>query len=309
MKWGNRLLLAGVFAFLIIQLTKVGWAGIIQDIPTNPLFYLIFAGMYLGLPVAETFIYRLLWKVPFKISFPELIKKRVYNRDVLNYSGEAHLYMWARNHVDRPDRLLLLDMKDNTIISSLTSMGLALTLLTIFLLTGILPLDALLQNVERSWIIGGIFCLVLLIALALRFRKSVLSVSARVATTLFGIHLGRLLFVQGLQILQWIVVMPEIPIGIWLSYLSIQIITNQIPILPAKDLIALSAIAELARRQPIPETEVTAMLLVAAALDKVVNVILFAYLSSRNTTIPEDSEKDSWNSTNQYIENPSEPLA
>ena len=308
-KWGNRILLAGVLVFLVVRLSEVGWGDILRDIPTNPLFYLIFVGMYLGLPLAETFIYKILWNLPFKHSFPELLKKRVYNKDVLNYSGEAHLYMWARKYVDRSDRRLLLDMKDNTIISSLTSMSLALLLLSIFLFTGYLPFDALFENIERTWIIGGIFCLVMLILLAFRFRKSVISVSAKTAGLLFGIHLGRLLVVKCLQILQWAVVMPEVPVSIWFSYLSLQIIVNQIPLLPAKDLVVLGASTGLSRELAISETAVAGMLLVTAVLDKVVNVILFAYLSSRKTSISEPPGENSWNSQNPLIKNQSEPLA
>ena len=108
-KWTNRILLIGVFGYLILQLTSLDWGETLREIPTNPLFYLIFAGIYFGLPIAESFIYRILWGAPFTKIFPELLKKRVYNKDVLNYSGEAHLYAWARKNVDRSDKQLLLD--------------------------------------------------------------------------------------------------------------------------------------------------------------------------------------------------------
>ena len=303
--WANRVLLVGVLVYLIIQLTQIGWVSILNDLPGHPLFYVIFAGMYLGLPFAETFIYRLLWNLPFRRSFPELLKKRVYNRDVLNYSGEAHLYMWARKHVDRPDRSLLVDMKDNTIISSLTSMSLALTLLVVFLFTGLLPFDALFERVERTWIIGGAFCVVMLVLLGARFRRTVIALPLRTAVAVFFLHLGRLLFVQTLQILQWMVVMPEVPVTAWFSLLSLQIVVNQLPLIPAKDLVVLGASAELSQWLAISETGVAGMLLVAAVLDKVVNVILFTYLSTRKEDSPEQPETtESWNKEHYPIKNP-----
>ena len=304
--WGNRLLLVGVFAYMIVQLSGVGWEEIVNNLPTQPLFYLLFIGGYLGLPLAETFIYRILWGLPFRVSFPQLLKKRVYNKEVMNYSGEAHLYFWARNHVDRPGRRLLLDMKDNTIISSLTSMSVAVTLLVIFLLTGLLPFEALFREMERTWIIGGALCLVMLILLGIRFRRSVISLPARSAFALFFIHLSRLLFVKTLRVLQWMVVMPAVPITAWFSLLSLEIVMNQIPLLPSKEFLVVGASTELSNWLSISEAAVASMLLVTAVLDKIVNVILFAYLSTRKDQPQPDEQAalDAWNKEQFPIKNP-----
>ena len=302
-KWTNRFLLTGVFTYLIYQLTSLDWSEALSEIPTNPLFYLIFGGIYFGLPIAESFIYRVLWNVPFRKIFPELIKKRVYNKDVLNYSGEAHLFAWAREHVNRTDKQLLLDMKDNTIISSLTSMTLAFSLLTIFLFAGYLPFDALFNGVNQNWIIGGVLCAVLLVLLALRFRRSVISVPGHIAATLFGIHVSRLLFVMGLQILQWMVGMPETAIEIWFVYLSLQIVANQIPLIPSKDVLVLAISKDLSQQLKVSEAAIVSMFGINVILDKLVNVVLFTYLSSRKKQQP---STDSWNQENHLIKNPSE---
>lgn len=283
-KWGRRLLIGGVFLFLLKQLYETGWQDILANLPTHPLFYILFLFIYLGLPVAETFIYRLIWALPFRASFPLLLKKRVYNKDVLNYSGEAHLYMWARKHVDRSDKLLLRDMKDNTIISSLTSTLVAAALLGTFLFTGLLPLEVLVGEINTWWIVGGVFCLILLGALGYRFRKSVIGLPRKAALMLFGIHLGRLLFVQAVQVAQWMVVMSEVPVKAWFTLLSLQIVVNQLPLIPAKDLVVLGASADLSRWVRISESGVVGMLLVSVVLDKVINLILFSYLSWRDAT-------------------------
>ncbi len=270
-----------MFGILLYQLSDIGWGNIWRDIPTQPLFYVIFAGMYLGLPVAETFIYRLIWGLPFREILPMMIKKRVYNKDVINYSGEANLFLWARQRLDRSGRLILRDIKDNTVISSLTSMLIALGLLSTFLFSGLLPMEELVDGLETSWVIGGGFCLTLLIALAIRFRKSVVALPGTLVRKLFGIHVGRLIFVQTLQILQWVVVMPEVPFSAWFTLLSAQIVANQIPLIPAKDLLVVAASAELAGWLELSASGITGMLLVTAVLDKVVNLLLFSYLSTR----------------------------
>ncbi len=281
MTWGRRLLLAGILGLLVYRLSDIGWTNIWHNIPSQPLFYVVFVGMYLGTPLAETFIYSLIWGLSFRQVFPVMLKKRVLNKDVVNYSGEANLFLWVRQHLDRSDRLILRDIKDNTVISSLTSMLIALGLLSTFLFTGLLPLDGLISELKTGWIIGGGFCLLLFIALAIRFRNIVIAFPGTLVRKLFGIHVGRLMFVQTLQVVQWAVVMPAVPLTAWFIPLSAYIVVNQIPIIPSKNLLVVAASAELAGWINTSESAIAGMFLVAAVLDKVVNFVLFSYLSTR----------------------------
>lgn len=282
-RWGQRLLLAGVVIWLFYQLTQIGWDNIWRDIPTEPLFYLIFIGMYLGQPVAETFIYKIIWRLPWKEIFPVILKKRVFNKEVVNYSGEASLFMWARGRLDRSGKLILRDIKDNTVISSLTSMLIAAGLLSTFLFAGVLPLELITEKLEVGWVIGGSFCLLLLVLLGIRFRKSVVALPGHQVRQIFGLHVGRLLFVQVLQILQWMVVMPEVPLAVWFALLSAQIIAQQIPLVPSKDLLVVAMSAELAGWLALSDSGLASMLLAATVIDKVVNFILFSVLSMRES--------------------------
>lgn len=279
--WGRRLLVVGVLVLLLYELSSVGWANIWQDIPTQPLFYLIFVGMYLGLPIAESFIYHIIWGVSFRDIFPEMIKKRVFNKEILNYSGEANLYLWARDKLGSVHQHILRDIKDNTIVSSLTSMMIALTLLSTFLFAGVIPFELLLGQVHLGWFVGGGICVAMLIALAVRFRKTVIALPAQIVRKLFGIHAGRLILVQTLQILQWMVVMPDVPIVAWFIPLSAQIVANQIPFVPSKDLLVAAASPTFAAWMDVSASGMASMLLVTAALDKLVNFVLFTYLSVR----------------------------
>lgn len=282
--WGRRLLLAAIIGYLFYQLSDIGWAAVWNDIPTQPWFYLIFVGMYLGLPLAETLIYQLIWGLPAREIFPMMIKKRVFNKEVFNYSGEANLFLWAKKRLNLPGKEILRDIKDNTVISSLTSMLIAFSLLSTFLFTGVLPLEDIIGRLQTGWIVGGAFCLAMLVALALRFRKSVIALPGRIVRRLFGIHVGRLLFVQMLQILQWMVVMPDVGITVWFTLLSVQIVANQIPFMPSKELLVASAAPEFAGMLQVSESGLLSMLLVVAALDKLVNFILFSYLSARDAS-------------------------
>ena len=186
-------------------------------------------------------------------------------------------------------------------------MTLAFSLLTLFLFTGFLPFDALFDGINQNWIIGGVLCAVLLVLLALRFRRSVISISGPMAAALFGIHVCRLLIVMGLQIVQWMVGMPETPLEIWFVYLSLQIVANQIPLMPSKDVLVLAVSKDLSQQLKVSEAAIVSMFGINVLLDKLVNVILFTYLSSRKNPTPEQTSPDSWKQENHLIKNPSEP--
>ena len=282
-QWGRRLMLAGVIGWLLYQLAQIGWANIVRDIPGQPLFYLIFVGMYLVQPFAETLIYKIIWRIPWKEIFPVILKKRVFNKEVINYSGEANLFMWARQRLDRRSKWIFRDIKDNTILSSLNSMFIAAALLGTFLILGVLPIEVLTSRIETGWLLIGGFCLLMLILLGIRYRRSVISLPGDVIKKVLGLHVARSLLVQSLQILQWIVVMPDVPMTVWFSLLAAQIIAQQIPLVPSKDLLVVAMSAELAGWLEVSESGIASMLLVTAVLDKVVNFVLFSYLSMRET--------------------------
>ena len=88
----------GIVAYLLYELRDISWTEIGAALPTNPLFYLLFLVLYFLLPVAECFVYRITWTFEAWKSFPAFVKKRIYNNDILGYSGEVYFYTWARKN-------------------------------------------------------------------------------------------------------------------------------------------------------------------------------------------------------------------
>jgi len=129
------ILLVVIVVYLIYQLTVIGWGEVWRNLPTNPLFYLLFLVMHFILPSTELFIYRLSLRLPLWEGFKVFTKKKVLNSDVLGYSGEAYFYVWGKKHLKENDKYIFNVIKDNNIISSFASTLMAVLLLTIFTYT------------------------------------------------------------------------------------------------------------------------------------------------------------------------------
>jgi len=97
-----------VIAMLAQALAATSWREVAQNLPVSPWFYLIFLINYFAMPLSEALIYRFLWNTGMGI-VPALLRKRVYNEAVLDYSGEPVLFAWARQFTSKTDGELLSD--------------------------------------------------------------------------------------------------------------------------------------------------------------------------------------------------------
>ena len=64
--------LIGVVAWLIHELSEIGWGQVWASRPRTPWFYVIWLVMYAQLPLVETLLYRTLWGVPFRELLPPI---------------------------------------------------------------------------------------------------------------------------------------------------------------------------------------------------------------------------------------------
>lgn len=275
-KWARWVFMAGIIGVLAYQFTRIGWGDIWRALPTNPVFYLIFIVMYCSLPLTETVIYRKIWDFPFFRGLPTFLKKRVYNKDVLNYSGEVFLYLWAKKiGVVRSKRVVLQAIKDNNILSTIASTLIAVGLLGFFLLTDQVMLPVYVRDQLGIKIAAILLVVFGLGALGIRFRRSLFSLPGRMLTTIFLIHVSRLIVVNVLQVLQWAIVLHDVSLTILFTFLAMQIITSRIPFLPARDLIFIGASVELTGYMNVSSVNVAGMLLVISVLDKGLNFLLY----------------------------------
>lgn len=288
------LFLVGILLYLAYDLTKIGWTEIAAALPTNPLFYLFFLLLYFLLPVAEIVLYRLTWMFDGWKSLPAFVKKRIYNKEVLGYSGEVYFYAWARKNIDRPDLDLLKTIRDQNIISSVASTTVALVLVAVFLYSGQIGITDLFGRQSAYYLAGaGVAAVVLVVLgiLGVRVRKYVFSMSLKMSLLLFAVQSLRLVVGQALQIAQWAVAMPEVPLRVWFTYAALSIVISRIPVIPNRDLIFLGAGVSLSTAVQIPEAAVASMLVVITVLGKLLNLLLFAVVSlSGKEALPVDSD-------------------
>lgn len=269
---------AGIIAFLLYQITEIGWGRVWESLPVTPWFYILLLLLYFALPVSEQFIYRLSLNFSFWEGFRVFIQKKIYNADVLGYSGEAYFYFWGKKHLGEDDGYILRIIKDNNILSSITSTLTAIVLLSIFLYVGRVNLGELF-DISRVTVILIIFIAILAISLLFIFRRHIIFMDMNTALKIFGIHQARLLFVYTLEIVQWMVVLPEVPLYIWFTFISVRIIASRIPFLPNQDMVFVAASLEVSKYLAVSEAAIAGIMLTSNVLTKVMNIVLFSIFS------------------------------
>jgi hypothetical protein len=275
LRWTRRLFLGVMLLFLGFKLTQLGWEKIWHALPTSPLFYLIFLVAYFVLPLAETLIYRRSWKFDFWQGAAVFLKKQVYNQEVLDYSGEMYLYVWARQKVDYSDSQILKTIKDNSIVSAICGYLVALTLPAICLSCGQLAPMRQFAGHEHAWIAAMSAAAVLLLTGALFLRKVIFSLPWSTVRATFVIHMTRILAYNTMLFAQWALMMPQEPYYVWFTLLTVQNIVGRLPSLPGKDLIFVAAGIGASQGMEAPSAAIAGMLLMGSVLEKSVNVVLF----------------------------------
>lgn len=274
-RYGRRLVTAAVLAYLVYRVSAIGWDEVWASLPRTPWFYVLFAGIYFTQPLTQAVIYQKIWPTSLRSLIPAALIKRVYDREVLSYSGDVYLYGWARDRL----RLSALDVfhsiKDNAIVSSIASTGIAFGLLAYFVASGAVPLPDLAAG--EWWAYGGgALCIGVIVAVAVRkLWRSMFKLPLQLLGVLFALHVFRIALAQVLQVTQWSVVEPTIPLEVWFAFLAAQIMTGRIPLLPSKDLLFLAAGIEMAGAVNVAPALIAGLLGTQSVLDKAGNFVAF----------------------------------
>lgn len=278
------LVVGGIMAYLVYQLTQMGWGEFWRSLPTTPYFYLTVALMYLTLPLAEVLIYGRLWAMPVMETASLMMRKRVLNADLVGYSGEVFLLAHARKRLDRPTRQIAGEIKDSLILSSVASITTACLILVGLLAMGYVAVGALVDQTTPAYVALGGLAFVMVVGLFVRFRKAIFTLGSRTLVYVLGIHFLRFAASTTLQVVQWWVVLPDAPFSAWATLLVIFVAMNRIPFIPSRDLAFAGVGIEASAALGVPVPVVAGMLLTRSAIDRVLNFGLFALLSARDRT-------------------------
>lgn len=283
----------GIIGYLFYKLYEIGFTTVIQSLPLNPLFYLIFLVIYFSLPLSEIFIYSIGWKFKPARAFMIFIQKKVLNTDVLGYSGEIYLFYWAKEKLNIPVGKALHFIKDNNILSSISSTFVSVVLLIFFFTQGYInPLEYL-PNAENTYIYVLLAAgILLIIFITYKFRHYILSVSLMEGIKISSIYTGRLILTNALQIFQYALIKPDIPWAVWFSLMAVQILSTRIPFLPSQDVLYVNLALEMSELVRVPEAEIVGILTANLILKKVIGAVSFFITSARQSSLEIPSEED-----------------
>lgn len=251
------------------ELLQSGLRGLLDHVPTNPFYYLAFAGLYLASPVGDYLIFKHLWGVP-RTALSALIRKRIANEVVLGYSGDAYFYAWARRHATRLNLTAPFGtVKDVTILSAIA--GNAFTLLMI---AGTLPFAYRVMSATQANMLAGLALVTCLSSLPfLLFRRRVFSLPRRELRWVFVAHLIRLTAGTVFVAATWATALPGVALGIWLLLAAARLLVSRLPLVPNKDLLfANVAILLIGRNAALVST-----IALTAALTLAVHVAVMAW--------------------------------
>lgn len=275
----KKVTVVAIIGIILYQLYDIGWREVLQSLPTQPLYYLIFVLMYVTLPTAEVIIYKQLWTFKAWEGFKTFISKKVYNNEVMGYSGELYLFVWGSKLEGNKEREVLKNVRDNNILSAITSNLVAVILLGVLFYSGQVKVFNLVENVNWIYVVVGVVIAGMIGFLLVQFRKYLFDLAFKKAAIIFLIYLFRFILHYGLMVLSWAVVIPETPISIWFTFLTTVIVVNRIPLIPSKDLLFVWFGIELSRMFDMATASVAGMLLVYSALTKVTSVVLYSLIN------------------------------
>ena len=268
-----------IIGYLVYQISQIGFKDFLVSIPLNPLFYIIYIIIYISLPTIEYIIYAKKWNFIDKNLIRTLFKKKVLNTDVLGYSGEVFLFIWAKKYINKNRSNIIYFIKDNNILSALASGIISIILLFYFILNGSIHFDNLFLNKEQN-IFLLIISLICNICIYFNYyKKYIFHIKLLEGIWIFLLHSFRILIINILQIIQWKLVMPEINISVWFTYSAVQIIISRIPFIPSLDALFVNVILELSDLLMVSQDLVVGMLTVNIVFNRLLNLGIYIYNS------------------------------
>lgn len=268
-----------VVALLGWQLYEIGWQSLISEMPRTPWFYVTVAVMYVTLPIFETGIYGSYFPIAKRNLFSVFIRKKVLNSDLMGYSGDVFVLFWIKEKLRISEGKVLRFMVDNGITSSLGAFSATGILFGILLTTGSIRLGDLVGENNPTLIVGSFLFAAVLGAVGYRFRRTIFSLPGKSVLSIYLAHFTRFMFNFSMQLLQWWIVLPDLPIEILGTMLAIYTISNRLPFVPSRDIVATALIMEMPGLTGEYEVAIAAMLLTRIVLDRFLNLSLFVPLS------------------------------
>jgi hypothetical protein len=245
-RWGIPLALLVIIAH---RLTVLGWRDVWQARPGNAGFYLLLVAQFFMQPFGDYLVYRNLWGRVATPTMAVILRKRVMNTFMLDYSMLVHA------------------IKDSNLLSGGASLVMVWILGTVLLASGGLNLPAL-PGQGWLYVLVGVVPLIACIVLVLAHRK-VTVLSRRQLAGTFAIHFLRVCLVLGIEFGLW-QLSGALPSALAsLQFVALRLVITRLPLVPNKDLIFVGAGIAAAGAAATSVTPVATVLVILAAADLV----------------------------------------
>ncbi|HKI44684.1 MAG TPA: hypothetical protein VKA08_05030 [Balneolales bacterium] len=277
LKWSRIIFVAAILCYMIVHFFEIGLGNIWNNLPVKPLFYILYLPLFFLLPLSEVFIYKIIWPVSYRKLFTALLVKKVYNSEVLGYSGEVFLFWWVRKEIGGNSTDIMRLIKDNNVLSAIVSTLFTIIILFIFFETNPTVFNSWVQKIADSQLYFLIISAGIVAALVIKFKKYIISLSLLSSLEIFAIHFLRHVLLVVIQIYQWHIILPEISLHIWFTFVVAQIVLAILPFVPNKDLLFISISISMSTMLQAPLAAVTAILLVNSVMDRTLHLVIYSY--------------------------------
>ena len=248
------------------RLSELGWHEIWIARPGNPVFYLLLVAQFLIQPFGDYFVYRNLWGGGNTPPMTVILRKRVMNTFMLDYSGEVFFFLWAQEKLTLKPGMLVHGIKDSNVLSAGAGLAMLYLMTLLLLASGGLHIPAGISAHGWLYLLTGSVPLILCSVLVLGRRKLTALTTRQIATT-FLIHFTRSLLVLGVEFCLW-QVSGALPSAVAsLQFVALRLVVTRLPLVPNKDLIFVGAGIAAAGMARVSVTPVATVLVILAAAD------------------------------------------
>jgi len=264
LRWLVPALFVGVVGY---HLYRIGLSRVWLSPPTSTAFYLVLVLPVLLQPSADLIIYRYLWRAAGLPPLWVLFRKRYMNALMLDYSGEAYFFLWARKNVPRPDEIIAHSIKDSNVLSA--GAGLATNAIVLILLVAVTGVQVLRLNGVGfgSAVLAATIPAVLCLALIVGGRRLTVLTRAQM-TTVFFMHFARSAGALTLDFVLWWLSGALPTTFVCLEFVALRVLVSRLPLVPNKGLlfagVAITAASYLNASTP----RVTAVVIIMSAFEQ-----------------------------------------
>lgn len=268
----RALLFVGVTSYLLYQLSNIGWGDIWGALPTSPLFYALSLGFVLAPVVAEIFAYQTISERPAIRHARLFLRKHVWNKAVMNFSGDAYFVQKLSQQPGMDLRRAAIVLKDMTIIRAFVANSWIVLLATAAIALGKFDVLQNIAIVSPTLVMAvSVFCISVVGGGLILFRK-LTRLKFMTAAKVAAIYVVRSCVIGAILVTQWSLAIPGNAMAVWFVFLIVFYITKKSPV--GGELVFASVIVSLPGLGG-DTAAVAAMLITFAAVAQIVYFIGF----------------------------------